>query len=308
MLQVPSPNHQCLTCHMTFVDESAINAHCDTAHAPPSRTTSSRRAQPESECYICGKTFVDVSKRRRHCRTVHGLGGFKTFQCEFCPKHYKRRDTLYKHVSAVHSEMQPPRPQATHDTVTDAGHVCDVCGRKFSYKSVVETHLKTVHRIGDVEYFKCDICSKVFTRKSALKLHLQLVHGDGTKPFQCERCAKRFKRKDALNKHLSVIHDVGGVKAFPCNVCNKIFKRTGGLRAHLSTIHGIGNVKLFSCGACSRVFKWKHHLKKHLSKVHSEHQVSTHVIHAQRASPEQATVDPSTAPASPEHERQPCIT
>ena len=82
-----------------FSDQSAINAHYDTAHTD---TTRAKRGEGAYECDVCGKKFVVSNTLKRHLATVHGVGDVKTFQCELCPRVFSRKDVLYTHVRNVH--------------------------------------------------------------------------------------------------------------------------------------------------------------------------------------------------------------
>ena len=84
---------------MMFSDESAINVHYDTAHAPSGR---GRPGGGTHKCDICGKTFTERAKVKRHQATVHGIGDVKTFPCELCPRVFNRRDSLRVHMKGVH--------------------------------------------------------------------------------------------------------------------------------------------------------------------------------------------------------------
>ena len=64
MLQVRRLSIQCLVCHMTLADESAITTHYDTARAPS-------RGRPRKSPLVCevrGIKFADSSNKRRHLK------------------------------------------------------------------------------------------------------------------------------------------------------------------------------------------------------------------------------------------------
>ena len=86
---------------MMFSDQSAINAHYDTAHS--SKTTRrAKRGEGAHECEVCCKKFTEKAKVRRHLATIHGIGDVKTFQCDVCLRVFNRKDNLREHVKKVH--------------------------------------------------------------------------------------------------------------------------------------------------------------------------------------------------------------
>ena len=91
---------RCQLCHMMFGDQSAINAHYDTAHSER------RRARPGEgtyECELCGNVLSEKSALKRHLSVVHGVGDVKTFQCNVCSNVYKRADHLRRHMRVKHA-------------------------------------------------------------------------------------------------------------------------------------------------------------------------------------------------------------
>ena len=96
LFQFWSQGIQCQLCHMMFRDQSAINAHYNTAHSQPSRASGTH------ECDICGKKFVYKGDLKRHLSTAHGLGDVKTFQCDVCSRVFNKKGNLYAHMRKVH--------------------------------------------------------------------------------------------------------------------------------------------------------------------------------------------------------------
>ena len=91
---------QCQICHMMFSNQSAINAHYDTAHAQGS----GRPEHPDArhECEVCGKKFTRKFVLKTHLSTVHGVGDIKTFQCNICSRELKSKYALQYHLKNVH--------------------------------------------------------------------------------------------------------------------------------------------------------------------------------------------------------------
>ena len=95
------------------------------------------------------------------------------------------------------NDEAPPRKRGT------GAHVCDECGRTFSKKSVLATHISTVHA-GERPHV-CDECGKAFGEKGHLATHISTVHA-GERPHVCDECGKAFGEKGHLKKHIAAVH------------------------------------------------------------------------------------------------------
>ena len=123
-------------------------------------------------------------------------------QCQLCPMTFSDQSAISAHYDTAHA------PCNTRPEHPDAKYPCDVCGRKFVYKSDARKHLATVHSVGGLQAFHCDVCSKSFTQKGNLKLHLSDVHGLGdVKTFPCDLCSYVAKRKSDFKRHMRNVHN-----------------------------------------------------------------------------------------------------
>ena len=74
---------------------------------------------------------------------------------------------------------------AVHEKRKD--HFCDMCGMKFSQKTGLDNHTKTVHL--KIKDFKCKFCDYASGLKGSLDKHVSLVH-EKRRDFKCESCGK----------------------------------------------------------------------------------------------------------------------
>ena len=90
-------------------------------------------------CDLCGKKFHSKTYLKQHIKVVHeGQEWAKNFICEFCSKAFISNSQLKKHVSFHH--------------LKDPSHKCDICGKLFSQKSGIYTHMRSVHKLEQKQY------------------------------------------------------------------------------------------------------------------------------------------------------------
>jgi hypothetical protein len=96
------------------------------------------------------------------------------------------------------SSLQAEILALTTATQRGVGLACMICGKTFTYKQHMKTHVKTVHL--RMKEYECAVCHRKFGEKTALNKHLKGVHIK-ERPFRCERCFTTFAQKSHLDKH-----------------------------------------------------------------------------------------------------------
>ena len=101
LFQVWPQGIQCQLCPMTFSDQSAINAHYDTAHAQ--KSFRSERPDAKHPCEICCRKFTTPHWLRHHLSAVHGVGDVKTYKCDVCTRVFNQKSNLATHMKRKHA-------------------------------------------------------------------------------------------------------------------------------------------------------------------------------------------------------------
>ncbi|CAB3405979.1 unnamed protein product [Caenorhabditis bovis] len=163
-------------------------------------------------------------------------------------------------------QVESPSARTESSTTTSSGvvekrHICDICGKAFSYFSILESHKRS--HTGE-KPFKCHFCVKTFAQKATLQVH-ERTH-TGERPYKCRYCDKTFAQYGTKTVHEKSAHL--GIRNYKCPKCGKLLSSPSALYTHKKT-HGD---KTFRCEFCPKTFALKNYLKLHVKQVHEQNE------------------------------------
>jgi len=137
------------------------------------------------KCWKCSKPFSWPSSLHRHYRTMHGDERSR-YKCEDCGKRFSRNTYLLQHMRL-------------HDV--NSCLVCAQCGRRFAWETALIRHVKYFHSPVTPVKHECYKCGKYFSRKDNLRTHIK--HHGRIERYKCRLCGKLFKRANRFEDHLN---------------------------------------------------------------------------------------------------------
>ncbi|XP_070546781.1 zinc finger protein 37-like [Ptychodera flava] len=225
--------NQCRICGTHHKTLKILEAHVSSEHP----------GEKPFACEICRNTFLTKVGKYKHIKEIHGDS---MLQCDQCDMAFRSTGALVQHKKTKHTPLEL------------WNHVCDVCSKRFPYKSVLQTHIMTSH--SDKRNFHCQVCGKGFKGRRTYREHMH-TH-DREKPYMCEQCGKSFRRRAHLTDHAAV-HTKE--KNFLCDYCGKSFSNKANLYVHRRQHTGVRPVV---CKICGQGFHRQRYLAKHMEKIH----------------------------------------
>ncbi|XP_076472495.1 uncharacterized protein LOC143301930 [Babylonia areolata] len=194
----------CFVCAKTFGTQASLKIHMAAKHSGQSHS-----------CPICHKTFAHLRYLRSH---LQRHGGEKRHVCPTCGWRFFQTNTLRAHMDTHKPKTHrryafrcPHCPAAYNSQANyrdhlnkhsgERPHVCGQCGRGFSFRSMLTTHVAFVHSASRPHC--CTECDKKYKTKTQLRQHLMThtMAKTGKSPFMCTKCGRPMASKSRLRAH-----------------------------------------------------------------------------------------------------------
>ncbi|KAI5636824.1 zinc-finger double domain-containing protein [Phthorimaea operculella] len=208
-------NNKCTICNTTYSNNTQKKRHMRIKH---------RIERTESAyCVQCDRQFDNETQLRLHVyhsikhkhewRQERSSFIFFVFlysrkqvkrqlKCPECPNVYLRKDSLKNHYNLVHAKKKE--------------FYCNYCDKAFLNKEKHKRHMRVRHEGYKLPKNKlCNICGRGFSCKLILENHIRTHTGE--RPFACPHCTSSFAQKVALRSHIAHVHEkrqrtAGGTK------------------------------------------------------------------------------------------------
>ncbi|CAH0549301.1 unnamed protein product [Brassicogethes aeneus] len=167
----------------------------------------------------------------------------RLFQCDICPKNYKKMYKLTEHKKFIHRKDELEEFK------------CSICNyatvRKHNFKQHLKIHDKS-------SYLKCHLCQYQNVRMQNLKAHILSNHN-------LQNTGEDNVETTGIDKN----HEFEG-NCFRCKICpDKKYRRKGGLLQHIKFVHKNHDLTQFKCSQCDFTTLKNNHYIQHL-KIHDK--------------------------------------
>lgn len=254
----------------------------------------------ELKCSKCTMTFLLQSLLNFHIKECHSENSIKDhFTCTFCSYHSLRTETIQRHVTTHHKDVQL--------------FSCIICQKNFRTMDHMRLHIKqticgtNIFADGeiDIEYeIKCDFCGFSCALEANMKYHVEKMHQNeqlsrcacGSDTVYCKDLAvEHLKYKCNLDRSCKAksntikmgvpkrkpkfTKDIDGLtpeerkkirtqETVECEFCHEKITR-GSLNRHITNLHR--GIKYF-CQYCNKSYTLAYNLKLHIAKHHMNRQ------------------------------------
>lgn len=133
--------YKCEHCEVALATKTTYKRHLYVRHQIEEAGPDMTRKDRVHPCPICGKKFKFKTDVKLHLRKDHKgqnrqitteRDGTKTYLCEVCSKGFARRNDLLRH-------------KMSHAKKSDRPHACSLCSRRFSFRWLMERHIRVIH-------------------------------------------------------------------------------------------------------------------------------------------------------------------
>lgn len=232
----------CRLCDNNIIEVDQLKTHLSQIHAKrfhevPNKTLMFKLETGPLSCTVCGTVFTFFHALKRHMAEHFG-----SVVCDYCGLHFLDMTTLKAHTKNAHGVEE---------------NTCHQCGKLFSSKHNMLSHVSSVHKRQAV--FQCSRCDQVLFSRPDRHKHLSQIHGVN-KLFKCESCGKVYYSMNTLREHKRAVHLM--IFKHKCTICDRRFALPSRLNEHFMSTHR--GEKNFHCDMCGKSYPRLHYLKLHI--------------------------------------------
>lgn len=165
---------KCTKCDKWQSSDDCLNRHMKLCHSTTPRVRFS--------CELCSKTFLDRTSVKAHIVIFHH--GQRPYVCNLCRKLYTASIDLKRHIDSLHNGIR---------------YTCHIWGMSFTTKRYLKTHIESIHKREHTR--DCLHCNKKFSLKSNLQRHVKSLHEVNKEVYQCDLCSKTYSMQSYLTVH-----------------------------------------------------------------------------------------------------------
>ena len=100
------------------------------------------------KCNFCGKSYTSKGILITHLKKIHNER-YKAYQCKFCSESFFKKNDIVQHRDISHQEdsntISNSEDVSFIDYSSEKNFKCNSCGKSFTTKGVLLTHLKNIH-------------------------------------------------------------------------------------------------------------------------------------------------------------------
>lgn len=302
-LKYDDVRYSCNFCDKIFKPRKSMLRHMKMKHDP--------EVSPFG-CDHCVERFISFEGLSKHKAEHKGKEVARILFCDLCGVSGDRRDGMESHMTDDHLNFNDgEKAKKTNFHVqagSEASFKCDVCSKIFGCKSLLRSHVQSLHeqlyRVlskSEVEQnLKCCACSASFGGESEFLEHLH-THRENFKSVKCShrtvaantfelflkhskyqmkpktheclKCHKRFPYDVNFLSHLNS-HKRRQNHQLNCEKCGKKFRNRRALETHDKVKHH--QQTLFICPICAKSMSSEYILDNHIRFVHNAEQEKKH--------------------------------
>ena len=219
-------NYSCDQCPFKTAYQSMLKKHTESVHL----------MLKNYSCDHCDYQATNNGKLKIHINNVHLM---KKFCCDQCDYRCGQKVNLMSHIKSRHETTRQNSTRKKSESLKNKNlKECSECDYKTCMSNRLNRHIPTVHL--KIKNFTCHVCCKKFSYNSILQQHVNSLH-KGVK-YNCSQCSFQSSHPGNLKSHVKDVHEK--INDLICDHCDLRFSQAGNLKRHVKVRHNEGGRKL----------------------------------------------------------------